>query len=272
MANAELSVLREVERKVEETMELESLAPEDYDLPFGPPGPVVKPSTLDIPPMGRQRSGTMASLHGSDYTPSATSGDGSGAGGGRAHRTASMSSSFSHGPRNRAASMVSNIVETIEGKAVPIVAHFTAMWSFTGPAVKFGMYFSRLRSRLARYMVIMITLSLVIFSSGESDSLGGVPANDWYAFFVLVFLVDFITVSLDHLLFYMIDNFWCMDFQFAYTLHAFKGPVGVLGLILVVSNLFIGMSVPKAIPNLNAVISTCIVILICYGVKNYIQV
>jgi hypothetical protein len=252
---------------------------------------------------GRSRTGSMASKLSYDSAPSdfsgigppqlsrAESGGGSDVGGrvesdmgGRvgsdvgSTRLGSRATSTAGGGRSRAMTAVERVVEAVRPSGVGSVgnaANFSNMWLCSNPFFVVVLYFKHIRRRLAVYMVLLFCLSLVIFSSGRhglNNTLMGVTAGGWYRFSIFFFLLDFTTATLDHMLFYAIDTYWCGDFQLAYSLHAFKSSAGHFLLIIIVSNSMWDMSVPKAISSFGLLISTAVIILMLYSVKNYIQV
>ena len=155
------------------------------------------------------------------------------------------------------------------------VSQFASMWVCNSPLFIFKVYFSRIAKRAFWYAFVLIVLSLVLFShgtNGRHNTIWGVSVSDWYSFVILFCFVDLCTTTLDHFIFYFIDNFWCGEFHVAYTLHAFKGPLGWFLLIVIVENGMGEMAVARAISDFNLLISTAVTVLICYAIKNYFQV
>jgi len=168
-------------------------------------------------------------------------------------------------------SAVSIIVEN----APEFVAQFASTWACKSPLYLFKVYFERIMKRAFWYMFFLIVLSLVLFShgtNGRNNTVWGVSVSDWFSFVILFCFVDFCTTTFDHFTFYFIDNFWCGEFHVAYTLHAFKGPLGWFLLIIIVENGMGEMAVARAIDDFNLLISTAVTVLIFYAIKNYFQV
>lgn len=146
-------------------------------------------------------------------------------------------------------------------------------WTHQFSRVNLRLYFQRLSKRAVFYLGAFIILSLCVMSkASKQNMLWGVYASQLYSFLFLFCIVDMGTTTVDHMIFFAIDNWWEGHFNIAYILHAFKGPLGLSLLIIIVSNGMEDMDVAKAMSNFNTIISGCIAVLICYSIKNYIQV
>jgi hypothetical protein len=221
----------------------------DADDSPGSPGPAKADSSVS----GRGRSASLLDQIGNSL------GLGGGAGADESHRAF------------RSGTVTST--EDAFGQTVLSRLTYVRHWTHQFSRVNLRLYFQRISKRAVFYLGSFIILSLCVMSKSTSDNmLWGVPVGELYSFLIIFCIVDMGTTTIDHMVFFAIDNWWKGHFNVAYILHAFKGPFGLSLLIIIVSNGMEEMGVARAMSNFNTIISGLIAVLICYSIKNYIQV
>mmetsp|Transcript_4720 Transcript_4720/g.7177 ORF Transcript_4720/g.7177 Transcript_4720/m.7177 type:complete len:604 (+) Transcript_4720:176-1987(+) len=130
-----------------------------------------------------------------------------------------------------------------------------------------------IKLRVVHFAFVAVALCLLLYARGEfSDNhsyLLGVSPRDWGEFTVVVFVIDICTAIADHLFLFLFESLWIGSYEVVYYMYSVHGPLGRLLTVAIIVNFFSGMKVLSTVSNIRPVVTTLIVLVILYTVKEY---
>lgn len=123
----------------------------------------------------------------------------------------------------------------------------------------------KLQHRCNIYMAILLILVLLIL--GDSFE----HVYSWLSLFFCMVFIDIVTAVLDNMFFiYIIDKLFAAQFEIAYLLNGFNGPLGLLAEVLIAQSILRGrFEATHTLPYWHRLVSASAIVIIFMCVKNW---